>query len=579
MSDMKPMSFFQAANDFDEARRKAALEEIAGFLTGHATHLVPYDEIRKRLWRTRSSPPRIEEVPLDAIVGSVSRITDFTRSFMPRKDSDKSRWTNVKIAQEQHSGLPPVDLYQVGNVYFVLDGHHRISVARSLGADSIQALVSVVDSDTPLEPGDSPDALILKTERASFYDQTHLQDVLPGVDLEISAAGDYPRLLEHISVHQYYMGIEQNRSISDREALLDWYEKIYQPIVQVIRRRNLLRDFPHRTETDLYLWLSEHRFQVSENLGWQVPTALAARDLTTRFSLRPAVAWPVIREKIYRALVPDPLEIGPEPGEWRRERESAPGQQVFRHVLIALSANSNGWDAFQVGMKIAAMEGAFIGGLHVVKNKQQANSAVVEELRGEFARRCDENRVQGNLAVAVGPVARTICERSYWTDLTVIRLAYPPPLRFLQRFRSGMRMLIRLCPAPLLVVPGPEVNFRKVLVAFDDSPKSREALFVATYMAERFQTELVVLTVHPDEATAQAAGQAAREYLESRSVQAAVIVESGQPGERILRNARKTQSDMILMGGYSKGPMRELIYGSTVDRVLHGTQVPVLICR
>ena len=83
----------------------------------------------------------LEEIPLERVVGSVERCTDYTLDFSPLKDSDQGRWMAVKQAFASAKALPPIRVYRTGDVYFVVDGNHRVSVARQLGRTRIEAHV------------------------------------------------------------------------------------------------------------------------------------------------------------------------------------------------------------------------------------------------------------------------------------------------------------------------------------------------------------------------------------------------------------------------------------------------------
>ena len=133
-----PAQLSAAVEDFRRARRKASLEQVLARLTGKTIDLLSYEDVRRKLRATSGVSQDLREIPLDAIIGSVGRYADFTRSFLPRKDSDEGRWARVKVAVDDLSGLPPIEVYQVGEAYFVRDGNHRVSIARELGATHIQ---------------------------------------------------------------------------------------------------------------------------------------------------------------------------------------------------------------------------------------------------------------------------------------------------------------------------------------------------------------------------------------------------------------------------------------------------------
>ena len=173
------VNFLSALEDFRRARRRAAMEEILSRLTGKSTDLLPYEQVSQMLRVTKSEPRGLQEIPLDAIVGSVARYTDFTRSFLPRHDATQERWARIEMAASDPRGLPPIDVYQIGQVYFVADGNHRVSVARRLGAKTILAHVTQVHTKVTLTPDVSPDDLILKAEYADFLESTRLDQVRP----------------------------------------------------------------------------------------------------------------------------------------------------------------------------------------------------------------------------------------------------------------------------------------------------------------------------------------------------------------------------------------------------------------
>jgi hypothetical protein len=270
--------------DFHQARQQAALEEILARLTGKSADLLCYPDIREQLGIEGSRSGGLKDIPVDAIVGSLGRCSDFTRSFLPRQAIDQQRWTRVETDLVK---WPPIQVYQVGQVYFVQDGHHRVSVARQLGHSHIQAYVTEVRARAPLSPESQPEDLIVQAEYADFLERTHLDELRPEIDLSVSVPGQYRMLEEHIEVHRYYMGLEQERKIPYQEAVVDWYDEVYRPVAEAIRDQDILRDFPGRTETDLYLWLSEYRAALEEEWGWEVKPEAAAARLAAQFSSRP----------------------------------------------------------------------------------------------------------------------------------------------------------------------------------------------------------------------------------------------------------------------------------------------------
>jgi nucleotide-binding universal stress UspA family protein len=569
-----------AAQDFYRARRQAALEEILARLTGKSNDLLCYEDVRQKLKARGTVARTLKDIPLDAIVGSVGRCADFTRSFLPRQDSDQMRWTRVEVGMTDLSGLPPIEVYQIGQAYFVLDGHHRVSVARQFGATHIQAYVIEIHTRVPLSPEVQPDDLIAKAEYADFLEHTNLDELRPEANLSVSVPGQYRALEDHIEVHRYLMGLEQKREPSYEEAAIHWYDEVYLPVVQAIRERGILRDFSERTEADLYLWLSEHRGELEEALGWEIRPEAAAADLAAQFSPKRERVVARVGEKILDAVTPDELEAGPPPGQWRMEYLAARrDDRLFADVLVAVSGEENGWHALEQALQLARREGAQLRGLHVVRSKAQRDSEATQAVRVEFNRRCEAASVPGKLSVEVGGVARKICDRAQWTDLVVLNLAHPPAPQPLARLGSGFRTLIRRCSRPVLAVPGASSPMDRALLAYDGSPKAEEALFVATYLAGRWQIPLVVVTVIETGRTTSEALARAQSYLEAHGVQATFVKESGPVAEAILKMAAAQESELIIMGGYGFSPVLEVVLGSAVDQVLRESRKPMLICR
>lgn len=580
MTEPRPADFAQAIRDFRRARQKAALEEVMARLTGHSSELMSFDEVRDRLRATSTVPRGLQEIPVDAIVGSVGRYADFTRSFLPRGTADEERWARVRAVAEGLEGLPPIEVYQVGDAYFVKDGHHRVSVARELGSTLIEAYVSELDVRVPFGPDTSPEELIIKTEYAEFLAKTHLDQLRPGADLSVSEPGRYPELEEHIQVHRYFMGIENQREIPYEEAVTHWYDVVYRPVVEVIQQQGILRDFPDRTEADLYLWIMEHRTDLGERLGWDVDTEQAAAHLAEAYGETPhrvAERW---GGRLLGSLLPDGLAAGPAPGSWREQRKALRRHsRLFSDILVPIRGDEIGWLALDQAIRIAKKEGGRLRGLHVLPEDSGGQEKRAQSILERFDETCRRAGVSGSMALDHGPTARRIAERAVWADLIVLSLVYPPEPQGARRLASGFRALVRACPRPILAVSGKAVAPRSVLLAYDGSPKAVEALYVATYISGAWKLKLTVVTATRDESQAEKLLAEARAYLERRLVHADYVDLEGTTSEAILHAAEARQSDWILMGGYGAGPLVEVMMGSAVDEVLRHAGVPVLICR
>jgi hypothetical protein len=274
--------------DFRRARSKSFLRKAWSLLSGQDTQLMAWDEARDKLKLRGFIRRGMQEVPVEKIVGSVGRYHDFDNAFLPTQDVSSSRWRKINRAFYDDVSLPPVNLYKVGDVYFVLDGNHRVSVAREHGVKFIDADVQEAVTRVPVTADDiDADALVLLGEYAEFLDRTHLDVLRPNQNIRFSIGGGYARLIEHIAVHRYYMGLDQKRDISEDEAVVDWYDNVYMPIVEAIRKDDILDDFPGRAEADLYLWIIDHKHYLKESEGYDLPPEEAASHYAEQFGEKP----------------------------------------------------------------------------------------------------------------------------------------------------------------------------------------------------------------------------------------------------------------------------------------------------
>jgi nucleotide-binding universal stress UspA family protein len=567
-----------AIQDFHRARARAKIEQILARLTGASAELLNYEEVRQKLKGIHTTSLGLQNIPIDAIIGSVGRYADFTRSFLPRQDEDERRWARVETAMTDMEGLPPVEVYQIGEAYFVLDGNHRVSVAKQLGATRIEAHVTQLHTRVPLTSDDQPEDLIVKAEYAEFLEHTSLDKLRPDADLSTSIPGRYRELEEHISVHRYFMGIEQEREIPYEEAVAHWYDHVYLPVVEIIRQNGILRDFPDRTETDLYLWILRHRDELGQELAWEIRPEVAADDLVGRFSPRLERILARVTAKVRDIALPKRIASGPRTGDWRREREgSAQEARLFARTLVTISGEAGGWKAVDLALEVARREGGRLIGLHVVGSEAQKSTAV-RAIQAEFERRCEEANIPAQWVLEAGDVAAAICERGQWLDLVVAGVAHPPGAQPVARLGSGFRTLVQHCPTPVLAASQASSGVNRVLLAYDGSPKADEALFVSTYLAGRWKVDLTVVTVLTGEQTSAKTIRRARRYLERHGIEAKYVTERGPVGKAILQAAEEHGSELIVMGGYSS-PVLEIVFGSTVDEMLRDGRYSVLICR
>jgi hypothetical protein len=291
-----------AREDFDLAVRKGFWRSVLSWINKSNNQLLPFDEIRTVLHDQGQYEVGIRQIPIEKIVGSVGRYNDFDRAFLPKQKHTRGRWINVDIANRRDIGLPPIEVYKVGEVYFVKDGNHRVSVARERGQKFIDANVIEIVTDIQIDENTDIDDIILRQEKVFFYKMTLIDTIRPGAEIDLSLPGQYEKLLEHISVHRWYMGERFGHEIPHAEAVADWYDQVYHPLAVVIQEQGILKEFPGRTVADLYLWIIEHLYYLREEFKSEVSLQDAASHFTEEFSKNPIRRMLTLFRKLARGM-------------------------------------------------------------------------------------------------------------------------------------------------------------------------------------------------------------------------------------------------------------------------------------
>lgn len=273
-----------ARDDFERAYQRSLWRKVITRLTGKSNELLPFDEVRQALPFRGQRDIGLQEVPLDKIVGSVGRYRDFDRAFLPIQRQTTERWVNVSKARYNEVALPPVELYKIGDVYFVKDGNHRISVARERRQAIIDAYVTEIDIPFRLTADMDIDSVQQEKAYGQFLQVTRLDELRPDADLHLSNPAEYARLREHIADHHYYLGTERQADVSYDDAVQSWYDNVYRPLVDAIEAQGLRRQFPQMTAADLYLLVSEYQWLVRQAAQADVGSDEARDEATGRMA-------------------------------------------------------------------------------------------------------------------------------------------------------------------------------------------------------------------------------------------------------------------------------------------------------
>ena len=548
--------FQEAIQDFQSARQRASIQEVLARFTGKSTELLSYDEVAEKLKLRARTERGVQHIPLDAIVGSVGRNTEFTRTFLPRRAGDQQRWAGVKAAfMDMDSNLPPIEVYKVGEAYFVVDGNHRVSIARQEKFTTIEARVIEFNTEIKLTPDVQPDDLIIKAEHANFLDETRIHELRPNVDLTVTTPGQHEKMLQEICVQEFLLERERKGLVEFQEAVETWYDNVYIPLAEAIRDRGLLHWFPDRTITDLYVWISENRAALEEELGWQIKSDVAVTDLIMERSVQT------------------------KPGSWRKARTATRyTDHLFADILVPLSGDTESWDSLEQAITIAKHEEAKIHGLHIVDSKKKVSSEAALSVQAQFKQKCDDAGVDGNLVIENGDITNKICERATMTDLIVLKIIHPPS-GGLATLRSPFRKIIQNSSRPVLGIPSKATEVKRALLAYDGSELAKEALFVATYLAEIWDTELIVYTAPDGSKVAPDVQDHVRKYLDIHEVEAEYIISEHGATVHLKQTVEEKNADLVLMGSHGGNTLRQVFIGNALDYMLRESNIPIFICR
>ncbi|RKT52667.1 chromosome partitioning protein ParB [Saccharothrix australiensis] len=256
-----------AENDFLRARRRQVLSRLATWLRREPDDvniMLPFHEVVEALGYAGERRLGLRTIRLDSIVGSVDRTRDFDRRFRPTSARVRERWQRLALATRRGEAVPPIEVYQVGDLHFVQDGHHRVSVAHALGLTVIDAYVTAVvtriDAHGIRHRGD----LIVKDYRRLFLERVPL----PGearAEVLLSDPWDYAELGEHVEAWGFRLMQDEGAFLDRPTIALRWYREEYVPVVGMLRQAGLVGD---RTETEAYLWVAAERYRLIRTHRW-----------------------------------------------------------------------------------------------------------------------------------------------------------------------------------------------------------------------------------------------------------------------------------------------------------------------
>jgi hypothetical protein len=257
------MDILQPQFDFDASRHHAFWNEVRAVLTGRARTLLSFNEVIRVARREGLVDRGPQDIPVSRIKGSEGRARDFDASFLPLNPRLRERWARVEALMLRGVEVPPIDVYRVGDIYFVKDGHNRASVARRLGYETIRAYVTEVRTRVPLGPEVNARELLRAAEYVRFLEITQLDRLRPAARIECSELGHYDLIYEQILGHRYSMCLDGGHEVPLHEAVVSWYDSVYRPVMEVMERHRLAERFSDWRQGDLYLEVTRRWLELS----------------------------------------------------------------------------------------------------------------------------------------------------------------------------------------------------------------------------------------------------------------------------------------------------------------------------
>jgi len=279
------MPGLDAEHDFLRARRRATMSRLAARLRGEPDDvrlILPYEEVIDALGFVSEHSAGSAVVPLDAIVGTVDRGHDFDRRFRPTSGRVRSRWEHIAAAMRRGEAMPPVDLVRIGEIYFVRDGHHRVSVARALGLTDINGLVTEVVTRVGAERAITLEDLPIKSHERVFFERVPLPDHARP-EIALTDPSDYDRLAESVEAWGFRTSQERGEPISRREAAYLWLENEYRPVIEMLREADLIG---RHTPTEAYMRVSAERYRLLRTDRWDEEVIQRVVDAISRTARR-----------------------------------------------------------------------------------------------------------------------------------------------------------------------------------------------------------------------------------------------------------------------------------------------------
>ncbi len=256
-----------AQSDFGRARRRAVASRLARRLRGEpgdVRMILPFDEVIEALGRRGERRLGLQTIPLDSIVGTVDRTREFDRNFRPTTRRVRRRWQRIAEAIRRGEAMPPIDVYRIGDMHFVRDGHHRVSVARQLGLDVIEAYVTEIETEVGAHAGVRLRDLALKSHERLFFERVPLPREWRS-RIALPHGSWYAGLAEGVEAWGFRYMQARQEFMSREEIARAWFTEEFEPVVEMLREADLIGNL---TEAEAYIRVVSLRYFLLRTHRW-----------------------------------------------------------------------------------------------------------------------------------------------------------------------------------------------------------------------------------------------------------------------------------------------------------------------
>jgi hypothetical protein len=253
--------------DFSRARRRRALARLSARLrrADDVNHILPFEEVVRALGRVGERRLGLQLIPIDSIIGTVDRSREFDRDFRPTSPRVRERWQGINLAQRKGEAMPPIDVYRIGELHFVKDGHHRVSVARALGHKDINAYVTEVQTQVGADREIRLKDLPLKSHQRLFFERVPLAPE-ERKRIHLSDEWRYAALAEAVEAWGFRASQAHGEQLSRQDVAEHWFRDEYEPVVEMLREARLVPKGV--SDTEAYMKVAHLRYLILRTHEW-----------------------------------------------------------------------------------------------------------------------------------------------------------------------------------------------------------------------------------------------------------------------------------------------------------------------